>query len=136
MTEALDNLERQVEREMGLLHALGATPLRAECLAAVQAAVAAEVARQRRQRDLWRALRGPLGAAAALLLAFGWASSLPPTSRTDPETWLQDWGTALDASRSRLSNAVEEGWTRGAADSELDDLFRSLDDTLTRFESL
>lgn len=136
MTHALENLERQVEREMGLLRALGATPLRAECLAAVQAAVAAELARQRSRRGLWRTLRGPLGAAAALVLAFGWASALSPTQQTDPEAWLLDWGSALDASRNRLSNAVEEGWTRGTTESELDDLFRSLDDTLTCFESL
>lgn len=136
MTDVLENLERQVEQEMGLLRALGAPTPRAECLAAVQAAVATEAARLRRRRGLWRAFRGPLGAAAALLLAFGWVSSRSAAQRTDPESWLQDWGAALDASRSRLSHAVEEGWTRGGPNGELEDLFRSLDETWTRFESL
>lgn len=140
MTGELDRLERGVEREMRVLRALTAEQPPSECVGRVQAVVIAESRRVARRLRLLGVLRTGLGAAAALLLAFGWAATSPqtaPWTGSDPETVLRDWSAALAESSNRLTSLLAADLVPdGSDDSELDDLFRSYDESLSRFESL
>lgn len=143
MSEELEKLERDVERELVLLRQLPpALPSRASVERA-QARVVAEAARRARR---WRWIGAPrvwAGVAAAAVLAIGWWSWPRGTvSRmsADADAELAAWAVAFDASSASLSEVVEFGWasTAGAtdADVELDGLIRGLDESLARFDEL
>ncbi len=146
MADELDNLEREVEREMALLRSLPAEPLDRACVDRVTAAVVAEAARigRTRRRRAW--VRVSLGAAAAVLLALGVRQMWPRTSATlsapDADAQLQQWAAALDESDDRVAALAAEGWSRGDTgnqseeDEELEELFHSVDQSLLHFEEL
>jgi hypothetical protein len=145
MVDDLDNLERTVERDMELLRALSAELPSPACLDRLKAAVVAEAARVSRAHRRLRIIRASLAAAAVLVLAVGAGTLWPRPPRPvepDADALLNQWAAALDESSSRVAALVEEGWARGDSgggtdqDAELDDLLRSLDQSLTRFEEL
>jgi hypothetical protein len=145
MAGDLDNLERTVERDMELLHALPAELPSPACLDRVKAAVVAEAARVSRAHRRLRIIRASLAAAAVLVLAVGASTLWPRPHRPvepDADALLNQWAAALDESSSRVAALVDEGWVRsepgggGDEETELDDLLRSLDQSLTRFEEL
>jgi hypothetical protein len=145
MAGDLDNLERTVERDMELLRALSAELPNPACLDRVKAAVVAEAARVSRSGRRLRIIRASLTAAAVLVLAVGAWTLWPRPPRPvepDADALLNQWAAALDESSSRVAALVDEGWPHGDAgggtdqDAELDDLLRSLDQSLTRFEEL
>lgn len=143
MNGEVDKLERTVERELELLGELPLVAPRRECLERVKAAVAAEAVRVARAYRTPGGLRVGIGVAAALLLAVGLATRPPQPDRPaalDAEATLRAWAAAWDESSSRLTSLLDEGWNGGVfgpdADAELDDLFRSLDQSFDRFESL
>lgn len=143
MADSLKQLERQVERDMELLRALPPAALRAEVLTRIQGSVRREAERIARMRNTLRGLRALAGAAAALLLALGISASI--TGRlavvdNDHEVLVSDWTAAWEESTTRVAGLVEPGGADlpdGAdAETELDDVLRSLDQSLERFESL
>jgi hypothetical protein len=142
--EEIRDLERRVAGEMKLLSALPAVAPQPECMQRVKAAVVLEARRIVRQQRCWRYLRLGFGAAAALLLVVGWltTSRAPSTRpRIDTDAVLNEWGAALDESNARLARLLSgEGsateLVSGDEDTELEDLFRGLDDFLNRFEQL
>lgn len=143
MSDEPHNLEQTVEQEMALLRDLPAATPRPECLAQVKAAVVAEAGRlARRRRALWWTGTG-LGAAAAVLLAVGWLTfgrHARAILTSDPDTALTEWAAALDESNARLASLLNGGGMYGDVggdeNAELDELFRSLDESLRCFENL
>ncbi len=139
MNDDLDKLERAVERVMGLLRDLPAVTPRPESVARVKAAVVAESRRVARRRRLWRWTGTGLGAAAVLLVVVGIAfwqhgRRLPAP---DPDAALSEWATALDESNARLASVLSTaGDTSEDENAELDELLRSLDESLRSFENL
>ncbi len=138
MNGELERLERVVEREMEMLHLLPREQPSGACLLRLRAAVLAESRRTRRRLMPW-ARSAMLGAAAAVALLVGWYGG-PAGDLLEVDASLRDWGTALEDSNTRLARAVQEGWTRGSSihdvETELDDLLRSLDESLARFQNL
>ncbi len=143
MSTDFRELEQTVEREMDLLHALSAAAPRPERLTCIEAAVVAEAGRLARRRRVLRWTGTGLGGAAAVLLAVGWmtfARQARHVAASDPETALREWAAALDESNARLASLLAGGGTYadigGDENTELDDLFRGLEESLRRFESL
>jgi hypothetical protein len=141
--EELDKLEQDVEQELALLCDLPTVTPGPECLSRVKAAVVAEANRLARRRRLLRWTGRSVGAAAAVLLAVGgialWQRG-PQRHAPDPDAALTEWATALDESNARLASVLSAGGTYGDAgedeNAELDELLRSLDESLQRFENL
>lgn len=143
MSTDFRELERTVEQEMGLLHALPAAAPRPERLARIQAAVVAEAGRLGLRRRTWRLAGVGTAAAAAILLMFGWRTfsrRAVETAAPDPEAVLAEWATALDESNDRLASLLEGDWTRveptANDDAEFDELLRGLDESFERFDTL
>jgi hypothetical protein len=141
MPDDLNRLTAAVERDLALLRALPPVMLSDECLRRTTDAVVAEAARVRRQALAWRAARNGLVAAAAVLLAVvlvpRWTYR-EPAGRGDEDT-LAAWAAAYDASGTRWAELADAGWSAdngGDADTEVDELFRGLEQSFERFESL
>ena len=142
LADGLDKLEQTVEREMALLRALPPTQPSAPFLERVSVAMIAEARRGEQRRHWRRWTRGGLTAAAAVLMAVGLATR--PSQKTVPvvggERELAAWAAAVDESGAHWARLVEAGWppeeSSPAADVELDEVFRSLEQSCERFESL
>ena len=139
MSGEFEQLERQVEAQMCVLRGLREVRPSAACLAQVHAAVAAEAARSQGALRRWRAARGVVGAAAAVLLALGWGVTrgAAGAGAGDGEI-LNDWVNAADASGRAVTMLTDPFWTPADdaalsgegvdAEADLDDLFRSFED--------
>lgn len=142
MADDLNKLEQAVERDMDLLCPLPAALPRPEFVAQVCAAVVAEAVRAGRHRRLWRFARGGLAAAAVVLMSVEIATRLRPAVRPvlSGESELAAWAAAVDESGARWARLVETGWSSDEPgsyeDAELDETFRSLEQSFEQFESL
>ncbi len=141
MPDELTNLTDAVERDLTLLRALPPVMPSDECLRRTTAAVVAEARRVARQTSAWRWTRSGLIVAAAVLLAVvlvpRWADRAPAGRTGEDE--LAAWAAAYDASGSRWAELADADWSAdagGDADAEVDDLFRSLEQSFEQFESL
>ncbi|MFH1748929.1 MAG: hypothetical protein ABIG44_18000 [Planctomycetota bacterium] len=149
MSEPLENLERQVEGEMGLLAPLpDHLEPRAEQLTALKAAVIREARNLGGLPKAARVLPRWVGMAAAVMLAVGLSGFLtrgPLTSNLalDDEELLSAWTEAVGRSSDRLTFLLDDGWLiNGAADyddgetTEFDGLLESLEQSFEHFETL
>lgn len=144
MTESLHELEQRVEREMALLRNLPPAEPDLRCLGSVQAAVVGEGRRVMRRRRMRGMMWTAVGAAAAILMAISLSTTSGGSgmSASDAEAALTEWTVAVDESTDRLTTLLDGGWIRSDSgtgaedDGELDDLLRSLDQSLERFEAL
>lgn len=144
MNGELDRLERAVEREMSLLRALPTVTPRPEAVAQVKAAVISEATRVSRSQRALQGARIGLAVAAAFLLAVGWVGQSPPRSAvapSDSEAALRQWAAAWDESSHRLTRLLDAGiggdyGGNNDENAELDEIFRSLEQSFSRFENL
>ncbi len=140
MNGDLKNLEQAIERDMALLRDLPPVAPRPETVARVQAAVRrAAVQRPQPHRFAWLYRTGlGVAAAAALTLAF-WphqpAASQRMTPAVDPDTTVQEWTAAFDASDLRWSRLMDSSAPTDASE-DVDDLLRGLDQSLNDFGAL
>ncbi len=141
MPDDLTKLTDTVERELALLRALPPATPSDECLRRTTAAVVGEACRLERRAPAWRLARNGLVAAAAVLLAVvlvpRWAYRAPASQSGEDD--LTAWAAAYDASGTHWVQLADAGWPaddNGDADAEVDDLFRSLEQSFERFESL
>ena len=139
MNDELSKLERDVEQELGLLRDLPPVTPGPSCVARVKAAVAAEAQRIARRRRLLRWTGTGIGAAAAVLLVVVgitlWHGRPPRATGSDAA--LTEWATAIDESNARLASLFSAASDTGEDENaELDELFRSLDESLQQFENL
>jgi hypothetical protein len=140
VSEELDKLERDVEREMQWLGELPAIVPRPACLEGVKAAVCAEAQRVAHRQRLLRWTGTGLGAAAAVVFVVVgitlWTHGRPSRA-ADPEAALTEWAAALDESNARLASVLSvTGDTSEDDNAELDELLRGLDESLWHFENL
>jgi len=140
MEVGLHNLEREIERARAAWPTLRAIAPPTTIVARVRAAVVAEARRLRRRGRWLQAVRTFGGVAAAALLVVGlWGPRAGITPDADALSLVQDWGQALDASGTQLRDTLLGGWARGErpdAAAEVDELFRTLELSLERFEDL
>jgi hypothetical protein len=135
MLTGLKQLEQTVEREMSLLtHLPPATP-GANVLQRVQRAVLAEAARRPARPDWWR-WRAPLGAAAGLLLVFGWLSLPAPQVNGGAEAALGEWAVAFEASSDGLASVLSVAAEGSEDERDLNEMFDSLGESLEELQSL
>jgi hypothetical protein len=139
VNDELNKLERDVEQEMDLLRDIPEVTAGAECMVRVKAAVVAEARRMVRRRRVLRWTGTGIGAVAAVLLVVVGISlwhrrQLP---RPSSDVALTEWASALDESNARLASLFSPASdTSEDENAELDELFRSLDESLRQFENL
>jgi hypothetical protein len=142
MNQKLEELERLVKQEMGLLAQLPAPDPGADAVGRVQDAVRAEAARLRPPRERVWVLPRWAAVAAAALLAVGlsdvFRGSLSPTGNTgDTRNALDVWAEAIQDSSDRMAYLLDYGWLVDSGTSEgsepLQGLLESLD---TSFKEL
>jgi hypothetical protein len=144
MIEDIGELEQAVERDMALLRALPHAAPSEACVERTRTAILVEAARVGRRRRRLAALRLWSGVAAALLLACVLAWNGPRggarTPATDPDALVGQWADAWDESARQLTSLLDGGWIYadfGASDeTDFDDYFRSVDQSLDLFEAL
>lgn len=129
MTEKLEQLERLVEQEAGILAALDAPPLRPAAAARTRAAVRAEALRWRRAGRRWQVWARRVGAAAVVALAVGFTYVMQsgwPGGRSagqaavsaEVDDLLAAWDEALGQSSRRFAFLLGDGWLVENAETE------------------
>ncbi len=140
MNDELDKLEREVEQQMSLLRDLSVPTPGPECLRRVKATVSAETQRLARRRRLLRWTGTGIGAAAAVVCVVAGISFWQhgrQLRNPGSDAALTEWASALDESNARLASLFSTASdTSEDENAELDELFRSLDESLQRFENL
>ena len=143
MNGEMDKLAEAVEREMDLLRALPPVVARPEVVERIKSAVVVEARRWSRSRRMLRFAEVGVSVAAAVLFAVGLAMGTRPAAEPlDPDRTLTAWAAAFDESGHRLTRLLDSGWVGNEygngsdEETELDDIFRSLDQSFDRLENL
>ena len=114
MTNELNNLIAQVERERHLLDELPAVRPSAARLALIRMHVLDAAHRQRRIVGLWRGVVGMGAVAAAVVAALLWRTPLSPVdagpSAADADAYIASWMAAGDESTDQLHALVSDPW--------------------------